>query len=223
MPWPADQPFPYSPDDADRDGLVAVGGALEPSLLLAAYRVGIFPWSSKPMVTWWSPDPRAVFELEQFHPHRSVLRSARRGAWTYSIDRAFTAVMRGCAEPQGEAREATWISEDFVRAYVALHRLGHAHSVEVWAGEELIGGLYGVTIGGFFGGESMFHRRPDASKAAMTYLVERLRAADYWLLDAQVMNPHLAFLGAVNIPRGAYLVRLKAALAHRPRRLSEGE
>jgi leucyl/phenylalanyl-tRNA--protein transferase len=200
------------PESADESGLVAIGGRLEPDVLLAAYSVGVFPWSSDPVITWWSPDPRAIFDLAAFRPHRSVARSARRGGWTFSLDRDFEGVMRGCAA-SAPGREETWISEDFVEAYCELHRRGHAHSVEVWdAKSRLIGGIYGVAIGGFFGGESMFHRETDASKAAIGHLVERLRAGGFVLFDAQVWNPHLERLGAIEIPRREYMKRLKAAL-----------
>ncbi len=198
-------------DEADDDGLLAIGGALHPDLLLKAYRSGIFPWSSDPVVTWWSPDPRAIFPLDTFREHPSVQRSVRRGGWRFTVDGDFDAVMRGCAE-LGPKREGTWISDDFLAAYVALHARGHAHSVEVWEGDALVGGLYGVTVGGFFGGESMFHRASDASKAALGHLVARLRACGFTLLDAQVMNPHLERLGAVAIPRADYLARLASAI-----------
>jgi leucyl/phenylalanyl-tRNA--protein transferase len=194
------------------NGLVAVGGTLHADTLLSAYRSGIFPWSSDPALTWWSPDPRAIFDLETFRPHRSVRRTARRCGWRFAIDRDFAGVMRRCAEATGD-RPATWITDDFISSYTELHRRGHAHSIEVYEGDELVGGLYGVTIGGFFGGESMFHRRTDASKAAVGYLVDRLRACGFKLLDAQMPTPHLARLGAVNIARGDYLTRLRAALA----------
>jgi leucyl/phenylalanyl-tRNA--protein transferase len=200
------------PGNADEHGLVAVGGRLEPDTLLGAYRVGVFPWSSQPVITWWSPDPRAIFDLATFRSHRSVGRSARRGGWTFSVDRDFEGVMRGCAE-SAPGREETWISEDFVAAYGALHRRGFAHSVEVWDAEgRLVGGIYGVSIGGFFGGESMFHRTTDASKAAVGHLVELLREGGYVLFDAQVWNPHLERLGAIEIPRREYMKRLEAAL-----------
>ncbi|HVR00563.1 MAG TPA: leucyl/phenylalanyl-tRNA--protein transferase [Polyangia bacterium] len=193
------------------DGLVAVGGSLDPDRLVTAYRAGIFPWSSDPAVTWWSPDPRAIFDLETWRPHRSVGRSGRRAGWRFTIDRDFAGVMRACGEST-ELRPATWITDEFLRAYGELHRRGLAHSIEVWEGEALVGGLYGVTLGGFFGGESMFHRRTDASKAAVAYLVERLRAGGFTLLDAQVQTPHLERLGATTIPRAEYLRRLRAAL-----------
>ena len=196
------------------EGLVAVGGSLDPDLLLDAYRSGIFPWSSDPALTWWSPDPRAIFDLETFHPHRTIMRTARRCGWRFAIDRDFAGVMRQCAEATTE-RPATWITADFVRSYGELHRRGFAHSIEVYEGDELVGGLYGVTIGAFFGGESMFHRAADASKAAVGFLIERLRAGGFSLCDAQVPTPHLERLGAINISRDDYLARLRRALAGR--------
>ena len=201
------------------DGLVAVGGALEPDGLVAAYRAGIFPWSSDPAVTWWSPDPRAIFDLETWRPHRSIGKSVRRAGWRFTVDHDFAGVMAACGEAT-ELRPATWITNDFLRAYAELHRRGLAHSIEVWEGDALVGGLYGVTLGGFFGGESMFHRRTDASKAAVAYLVERLRAGGFSLLDAQVQTPHLERLGSISIPRADYLRRLRAALP-RPATLTE--
>jgi leucyl/phenylalanyl-tRNA--protein transferase len=191
---------------------VAVGGELHPDLLLVAYRSGVFPWSSRPVITWWSPDPRAIFDLRSFKLHRSVGKSVRRNSWRFAVDESFEAVMRACAEPQ-PGRETTWITEDFISAYVQLHGLGHAHSVEVYEGDELVGGLYGVTLGGFFGGESMFSRRTDASKAAVGHLVDRLRASGFALLDGQVPTPHLSRLGAIEISREDYLERLRHALS----------
>jgi leucyl/phenylalanyl-tRNA--protein transferase len=209
----------FDQDDAERilasgvmDGLVAVGGAVTPETLLRAYREGVFPWSSDPMLTWWSPDPRAIFDLESYRPSRSLRKRIRRAGWSFTIDRDFEGVMRKCAEPTS-SRPTTWITEEFVAAYTELHRRGAAHSVEVYEKEELTGGLYGVSIGGFFGGESMFHRRPDASKAAVAHLVQHLRARGFVLLDAQVPNPHLATLGAVEVSRDEFLSRLRHALA----------
>jgi leucyl/phenylalanyl-tRNA--protein transferase len=198
--------------DAREDGLVALGGTLDPDTLISAYRAGVFPWSSDPVLSWWSPDPRAVFDLASWRPHRTVARSARRAGWRFSTDRDFAGVMRACAEPAPD-RPSSWITEDFVRAYSELNRRGLAHSIEVWEGDDLVGGLYGVALGGFFGGESMFHRRTDASKAAVGYLIERLRAGGFTLLDAQVPTPHLASLGAIEIPRAQYLAELRRALA----------
>ncbi len=200
-----------SPDGEDTDGLVAVGGTLTPGNLLRAYRAGLFPWSSDPAVTWWSPDPRAVFELDGYRASRSLRKRIRSKGWTCALDRDFQGVMRRCAEATQE-RPSTWISEDFIEAYTALAGEGFAHSVEVYEGSELVGGLYGVSIGGFFGGESMFHRQTDASKAAVAFLVEHLRQRGFVLLDAQVPTPHLASLGAVEISRGEYLSRLANAL-----------
>ena len=209
--WLRGSRLPDPVEEADENGLVALGGQLEPRLLLQAYASGIFPWSSDPVVTWWSPDPRAIFDLAAWRPHRTVGRSARRGGWRFTVDAAFEEVMRACAETDAD-RPSTWITDDFVRAYGELHRRGLAHSVEVWEGEALVGGLYGVALGGFFGGESMFRRRTDASKAAVGHLIERLRAGGFSLLDAQVPTPHLERLGAVTIPRAEYLFRLKRAL-----------
>jgi len=206
-------------DDAERvlasgviDGLVAVGGAVTPESLLRAYREGVFPWSSDPMVTWWSPDPRAVFDMDHYRPSRSVRKRIRRAGWIFTLDRDFEGVMRKCAEPT-PSRPDTWITGDFIAAYTELHRCGAAHSVEVYEKDELVGGLYGVSIGGFFGGESMFHRRPDASKAAVAHLVQHLRARGFALLDAQVPTPHLAGLGAAEISREEFLARLRHAIA----------
>lgn len=201
-----------SPDGEDVEGLVAVGGAITPDNLLRAYRAGVFPWSSEPVVTWWSPDPRAIFDLSNYRPSRSLRKRIRSAGWDFALNRDFEGVMRKCAEPTPE-RPSTWIAEDFIEAYTALAREGMAHSVEVYEGGELVGGLYGVSIGGFFGGESMFHRKTDASKAAVAFLVEHLRQRGFSLLDAQVPTPHLASLGAIEIPREEYLARLADAIA----------
>lgn len=201
-----------SPDGEGVEGLVAVGGAITPDNLLRAYRAGVFPWSSEPVVTWWSPDPRAVFEISSYRPSRSLRKRIRSAGWDFALDRDFEGVMRKCAESTPE-RPSTWIAEDFISAYTALAREGLAHSVEVYEGGEMVGGLYGVSIGGFFGGESMFHRKTDASKAAVAFLVEHLRQRSFSLLDAQVPTPHLASLGAIEISREEYLARLANAIA----------
>jgi leucyl/phenylalanyl-tRNA--protein transferase len=200
--------FP-DPETADEDGLVAVGGDLAPGTLLAAYRAGIFPWSDGP-ITWWSPDPRAVIPLDGLHVSRSLARTIRRGGFRVTFDDAFRDVVKGCAAPR-PGREETWISPAFVEAYTCLHELGWAHSVECWRGDQLAGGLYGVAIGAWFGGESMFSAERDASKVAIAALIARLGECGYVLFDAQVMNPHLATLGAVDIPRPEYLARLRVA------------
>jgi leucyl/phenylalanyl-tRNA---protein transferase len=201
-----------SPDGEGVEGLVAVGGAITPGNLLRAYRAGVFPWSSEPVVTWWSPDPRAVLDLDHYRPSRSLRKRIRSAGWDFAVDRDFVGVMRKCAESTPE-RPSTWIAEDFIEAYTTLAREGLAHSVEVYERGELVGGLYGVSIGGFFGGESMFHRKTDASKAAVAFLVEHLRQRGFSLLDAQVPTPHLASLGAIEISRQEYLARLAEALA----------
>jgi leucyl/phenylalanyl-tRNA---protein transferase len=198
--------------DTDEEGLVAVGGTLDPDILEKAYRMGIFPWSSHPAVTWWCPDPRAIFELESFQISRSLRKSIRQSNWTFHLDRDFEGTMRRCAESTTD-RPTTWISEDFVASYCELHRRGLAHSVEVYEDDAPVGGLYGVAIGGFFGGESMFRRRSNASKAALAHLVSHLRTRGFGLLDAQVMNPHLASLGACEVSRAEFLRRLRSALA----------
>ncbi|HEX2661129.1 MAG TPA: leucyl/phenylalanyl-tRNA--protein transferase [Polyangia bacterium] len=201
-------------DDGWPEGLVAVGGDLKPETLVRAYSAGVFPWSSDPSVTWWSPDPRAIFDLDTFRAHRSLRKTIRRHGWRFTTDRDFAGVMRSCAAPTPD-RPQTWISDDFVRSYTELHRRGLAHSLEVWEGDQMVGGLYGVTLGGFFGGESMFRTRTDASKAAVGFLVEHLRARGFSLLDAQVPTPHLESLGAIKIPRADYLKRLRSALDKR--------
>lgn len=203
---------PAHGQEASDDGLVAVGGTLHPDILEKAYRMGIFPWSSNPAVTWWCPDSRAIFDLDSFREPRSLRKQIRQSGWTFHLDRDFEGTMRRCAEPTAD-RPSTWISEDFIVAYGELHRRGMAYSVEVCEGDEVVGGLYGVTIGGFFGGESMFRRRSNASKAAVAHLVTHLRARGFVLLDGQVMTPHLASLGAKEISRTEFLRRLRVALA----------
>lgn len=191
-------------------GLVALGGDLSVPRLLLAYRSGLFPWSEDP-VSWWSPDPRAIFELDRFHVPRSLARVLRSGRFRVTVNQAFTAVMQGCAAP-GPGRGHTWVTPGFLEAYTRLHQAGHAHSLECWLGDELAGGIYGVTVGGLFAGESMFHRASDASKVALTHLVERLRARGFALFDIQMLTPITARLGAIEIPREQYLDRLAAAV-----------
>jgi leucyl/phenylalanyl-tRNA--protein transferase len=195
---------------ADETGLVAMGGDLRPERLLQAYRNGVFPWYDEGMpVCWWSPDPRAIFELDGLHISRRLRRTLRAGKFAVTVDRAFAAVIRGCADrPEG-----TWITADMIRAYETLHRLGHAHSIETWQDGELAGGIYGVAIGGFFAGESMFTRRRDASKVALVHLVDRLHQRSFRLFDIQFVTDHTLRLGAVEIPRTQYLDRLHEAAA----------
>jgi len=202
--------FP-DPRRADPEGLVAVGGDMSVARLLLAYRSGLFPWTADPL-TWWSPDPRAMLELGGLHVSRSLARVIRRGSFKITLDRAFGEVMAGCAAP-GPGRRETWITPEFIEAYTQLHRQGHAHSLECWQGAELAGGIYGVVIGGFFAGESMFHRASNASKVALYHLVQHLRRRDFALLDIQMLTRVTAQLGGTRIPRQEYLRRLGRAVA----------
>jgi leucyl/phenylalanyl-tRNA--protein transferase len=202
--------FP-DPDLVDAEGLVAIGGDLGTERLLAAYRKGIFPWTADP-ITWWSPDPRAIFELDRFHVPQSLARVIRQGKFEITMDQSFPSVMEGCAAPV-PGRGGEWITEEFIEAYTRLHRQGHAHSVECRLRDELVGGIYGVSIGGFFAGESMFHRVNDASKVALHHLVGHLRQRGFALFDIQMVTPATKPLGAIEIPRCEYLQRLSAAVA----------
>ena len=196
--------------DAELYGLVDVGGELSPERLLHAYRNGIFPWYDDPLpVCWWSPDPRAIFELDGLHVSRRLARTVRSGKFELTINQDFAGVMNGCAD---RPDEGTWITPAMLRAYQELHRLGHAHSVEVWQEGELVGGVYGVAIGGFFAAESMFHGRTDASKVGLIFLFEHLRSRGFTLFDTQILTPHTASLGAIEIPRQDYLRRLRQAI-----------
>ena len=201
--------FP-DPRSAGADGLVAVGGDLSVPRLLLAYRSGIFPWTVNP-ITWWSPHPRAIFELESFHVPRSLARVLRHRVFNVTLDRAFRKVMEGCAAP-APGRRSTWITPEFVAAYTRLHQQGHAHSVECWQQNKLVGGIYGVAIGGFFAGESMFHRVSNASKVALYHLVQHLRQRGFALFDIQMITPATRLLGAVETPRHQYLRRLRSAI-----------
>ena len=201
--------FP-DPERSDAEGLLAVGGDLSPERLLLAYERGIFPWYSEGLPPlWWSPDPRAVIDDGTLHVSRSLARELRRKKFRVTFDRAFERVMREC----GCAREdGTWILPEMMLAYTQLHQLGHAHSFEVWHGKQLAGGLYGVSLGAAFFGESMFSRQRDASKVALVELVARLRAGGYRLLDTQFVTDHLRRFGAIEIARPAYRALLRAAI-----------
>jgi len=201
--------FP-DPRRADAKGLVALGGDLSVERLLAAYRHGIFPWTVEPL-SWWSPDPRGIFELDAVHVSRSVAKIIRQGFFQVTRDRAFREVISACAAPRA-GRSETWISPEFITAYTRLHEAGHAHSVECWRDGELAGGIYGVAIGGMFAGESMFHRVSNASKVALAHLAERLRERSFALFDIQMLTPITRQLGAVAISREEYLRRLAAAV-----------
>ena len=201
--------FP-SPLRASAEGLVAIGGDLSVERLLLAYRSGIFPWTDKP-VTWWSPDPRAIFELDQFHVSHSLAKIIRKGVFQITIDRAFSDVMKGCAA-SAPGRRTTWITREFLKAYTQLQEQGHAHSLECWQEDKLVGGIYGVAIGGFFAGESMFHRVSNASKIALYHLIEHLRQRHFALFDIQMLTSITESLGAIQIPRAQYLKRLSLAV-----------
>lgn len=195
---------------AGEDEVVAIGADLEPGTVLAAYRAGMFPMSLRARkLAWWSPDPRAVLPLDGLRVSRSLRQSVRR--YQVRVDSAFDQVIAGCADP---SRTGVWIDRGVRRAYTRLHHDGWAHSVETWTPDgELAGGLYGVAIAGLFAGESMFHRYTDASKVALVGLVERLVAGGATLLDVQWLTPHLASLGAVEVPRVRYHELLTEALA----------
>ncbi|MDE0169321.1 MAG: leucyl/phenylalanyl-tRNA--protein transferase [bacterium] len=190
-------------------GPVALGGDLEPETLLAAYRAGLFPMPVEGgrLMAWWSPDPRAVLPPERFAPSRSLRRSIRR--YETTIDSCFRDVVEGCADP---ARPHGWITAEIADAYTRLHELGWAHSIEVWYEGELVGGMYGVSIGAFFAGESKFHRARDASKVAVARMVELLEPYEEAVFDVQWITPHLASLGAVEIRQAEYLRRVRTAV-----------
>jgi leucyl/phenylalanyl-tRNA---protein transferase len=206
---PGGEPAFPDPAESDCHGLIAIGGDLSIDRLLAAYRRGIFPWydDSTPIL-WWSPDPRAVFDLDAPRPSRRLARTVRSGKFRVTFDAAFAEVVEACAERE----EGTWITREMKDAYLEMHRLGHAHSVEVWAGETLAGGVYGVALGGLFAGESMFTRVRDGSKVALNHLFAHLRERGYVLFDAQYLNAHTASLGGKEISREEYLARLGEAL-----------
>lgn len=183
---------------------------LTPALLLRAYSIGIFPMADpdeEGAIYWYAPDPRAILPLDGFHVSKNLAKLVRRGVFDVVSDRDFEGVMRACAE-----RESTWISEELIRVYTALHEMGFAHSVECWHEGELVGGLYGVALGGAFFGESMFHRHRDASKVALVHLVRQMRRGGFVLLDTQFSTPHLAQFGVVEVPRAVYEARLADAL-----------
>ena len=205
--------FP-DPRDAGYGGLVALGGGLSPANLLRAYRRGIFPW---PMdgwpLPWFCPEERAVLEFKEVRVPRSLAKLRRRGPFRLTIDRDFRAVINSCARVRRAHESGTWITPQMIRAYCQLHAEGHAHSVEAWEGDRLVGGLYGVDAGGAFSGESMFYMRPNASKLALLHLIEHLAARGLDWIDVQQLTPHMQSFGARLIPREEFLDRLAAALA----------
>jgi leucyl/phenylalanyl-tRNA--protein transferase len=232
-PGPPRWRFP-DPAAAGEDGLVGIGADLEPETLVDAYRRGIFPWPHPGApLPWFSPDPRGVIPLDGVAVSRSLRARLRNSGWETTVDRAFAAVLAGCADrprgrgqggrkdrpPVDRAEGGTWITAPMRTAYQRLHDLGHAHSLEVWAGGQLVGGLYGVGVGGVFTGESMFHLASDASKVALVDLAARLTAAGGRLIDVQMVTPHLASLGARDLPRAEFL-DLLASVRDDPLRLA---
>jgi len=218
VPWlgPRD-PFPAI-ERALREpnGLLAVGRSLSTATLLEAYASGIFPWFNEgEPILWWSPDPRMVLLPDELHVSHRLARRMRRGDFTVTIDTAFQAVMRACAEPR-EGQDGTWITRSMLQAYAALHAAGAAHSVETWIDGQLAGGLYGVSIGRAFFGESMFAKETDASKIAFVTLVRQLERWGFGIIDCQLKTPHLATLGAREIPRSDFLGRVRKAIAEPP-------
>ncbi len=216
---PSDLRFPPV-DLSTPEGLLAVGGDLRPERLLEAYRHGIFPWYNDDQpILWWSPDPRTVLFPDKLHISRSLKRSLRPGLFSVSFDRCFHDVMQHCAEPRPQYPEGgTWITTEMFAAYGRLHELGYAHSVETWQGEHLVGGLYGVALGGAFFAESMFTRASDASKVALVSLVRQLQTWGFRLMDCQQSSSHILAFGAEAIPRHEFLDHLTVALALPDRR-----
>lgn len=221
--------FPDPETGASPEGIVGIGGDLHHQSLLMAYGQGIFPWpvsvpgEDEPLLAWFCPPERAVLRFEDLHVPRSLAKAQRRaaaGGWRFSVDEAFSRVIRACAKvprrSDDGSNQGTWITPEMIEAYEAFHRRGHAHSVEAWdeAGA-LVGGLYGVCVNGVFAGESMFHTADDASKMCVLHLAQRLRAAGSRWIDVQVMTPHFERLGAAEVPRREFLRMLRAEQARK--------
>lgn len=222
LPWLDEESLDF-PDPAmalaNPNGLLAVGGDLRPERLLEAYRLGIFPWYNEDQPPlWWSPDPRMVLFPQEMHVSHSLRKVLRSGCFTLTSDRAFADVLAGCAAPRAGS-DGTWLSGEMQDAYLQLHELGHAHSVEIWDEDRLAGGLYGVALDRIFYGESMFSRVSNASKVAMAMTADILAKADYRIIDCQVASPHLTSLGARLIPRAEFFRYLpRSADISRPAR-----
>ena len=209
---PDDHVFP-DPRLADASGLIAVGGDLHPDRVLRGYAAGIFPWYSEGQpILWHSPDPRFVLELDSLHVPRTLRQRARKRPFELTMDQAFEEVIAACATVPRVGQDGTWITEEMEEAYISLHEMGYAHSVEAWQEGELIGGLYGVSLGGIFFGESMFANAPDGSKLGFVALVQQLLRWDFVLLDSQVHTEHVARFGADDVEREDYLRDLRDAL-----------
>jgi leucyl/phenylalanyl-tRNA--protein transferase len=213
-----DERIAFPPVSGAVDGLLAIGGDLRPERLVLAYSLGIFPWyEHRQPILWHSPDPRMVLLAEELRVSRSLRQTLRRGTYRFTLDTAFRSVMEACASVPRPGQRGTWITREMLDAYTELHRRGFAHSVEAWRDGRLAGGLYGVSLGGAFFGESMFARERDASKAAFVTLVGQLRRWDITLIDCQVHTDHLARFGAALWPRRVYLRALKQALTRSTR------
>ena len=209
----------FPPPELADDGLLAVGGDLEPERLILAYSMGIFPWYEEGQpILWHSPDPRMVLPVGSLRVPRSVVKARRKGLYRITLDAAFDEVIGGCATAPRQGQRGTWITPDMRRAYGELHRRGFAHSAEAWSEGALVGGLYGVSLGAVFFGESMFARAPEASKVAFVTLVEAIRSWGITLVDSQVYTEHLARFGAEEWPRSRYLKSLRQALEHPTRK-----
>jgi len=209
-----DETFQFpSPLTATREGIVAMGGNLSPGMLLSAYAQGIFPWYSEDSpILWWSPDPRFVLFPEELHVPQSLEKILRKGIFTFTLDSRFLDVITACSRTPRPNQDGTWITDEMIDAYAELHRLGYAHSLEVYKEKNLVGGLYGVSLGSAFFGESMFSWEPNASKAGLVVLVRFLNRKGFRLIDSQVYTNHLARFGARNIPRLQYLTFLREVL-----------
>lgn len=213
---PSQEPLFPSPDQLTplEDGLVALGGVLSPRAILEAYRKGIFPWTGEHPIPWYSPNPRLILAPGELHVTRSLRQRRRNGGFEIGADQRFGAIMSMCATTPRHGQDGTWITPNMVSAWTQLHRQGYAHSVEVTRDGELVGGLYGLALGGAFFGESMASREPDTSKLALWWLCERLEALGFAFIDCQQETPHLKRMGAAPVSRAEYLRRLDAALLH---------
>jgi leucyl/phenylalanyl-tRNA--protein transferase len=202
-------------EEANEEGLLAVGGDLSPERLLLAYESGIFPWFiHQKLVYWFSPNPRMILLPDELKVSKSMMQVLKKNTFTFTFDTDFEAVMKGCQSVKREGQRGSWITKEFINAYMRLHKLGLAHSVEVWQDEKLVGGLYGVSLGKCFFGESMFSLMPNASKAGFITLTQWLKQQDFTLIDCQVHTPHLESLGAKEIARKQFLQLLKGALKY---------
>jgi leucyl/phenylalanyl-tRNA--protein transferase len=209
--------FP-DPRTASPEGIVAIGGDLHPDSVLAAYRQGIFPWPVEKLpLLWFCPAERGVLHFQALHVPRSLARARRQTPFRFTIDRAFAAVIRGCAETPRPGQHGTWVTPAVIAAYVRLHAMGIAHSVEAWLDETLVGGAYGVDIDGAFAAESMFYRRPNASKLALLHLIDHLRSGGLDWMDVQTLTPHMQRLGARLVAREHFLALLQQTRARRLR------